>query len=555
MLFTGIAPANAQFRTLWSPEKVARNHTVNLFAQWEGRTVLDGVWLELPPGWRLLQGEAIRRGVERVPLRINAVNGSPNTYRVQTTTGPLGAHDLIFRVSTGGHNGELEWALTPLMLQQDRDQPRLVRRETYRASRRLIQDEAMPLGENRALSFNSSEATPVQVKREVVPDLNPRAGYTIEVWIKTLQTEGIILSTWDGNEDNPYPLELVVDPAGRLVYYRGQPGHHQSMRAVQPVADGKWHHIAIAHNGASGWSRLLVDGVAMDSLFAPVPQVFSWETPLVLGGRVTASGTSASSPNVATFNGMLDELRVWPTARSQQEIRRSMHQPIEEVGGGLVLHFDAPMPGNLLVHGAEPLRTTPADLTFYFPIRHLQAAEEEETQAVLLSWDTRDVHTEAFIIERSVDGTSFIPVGEVAGPRRENRGSEASYYTFLDSESRDQVVFYRIRQRFQGGSERLSGTIKLGRGPVPAESTLLVGNFPNPFVRVTTIGYEVRKLEQVHISVWDLSGQQVASLVSREHEPGYYRVQFEGDDLPSGTYFVRLQTPSGTQTRKMILAK
>ena len=84
---------------------------------------------------------------------------------------------------------------------------------------------------------------------------------------------------------------------------------------------------------------------------------------------------------------------------------------------------------------------------------------------------------------------------------------------------------------------------------------MLVGNFPNPFNPATTITYEVHQTSPVRVSVWDLSGQQVTVLVDRIQAPGAYQVRFEGGDLPSGTYFVRLENQRGTQTHKMVLMK
>lgn len=550
-----ISNAHAQFRTLWNAEEVAAEAEINLFARWEGRTVLDGVWVELPRGWSLHHAEAVRRGYERIALRIERL--PDNAYRLRTPSGPLGAHDLVLRVTTGGMGGDVEWTLTPLMVQQDRQQPRLARRETYRASRRVVQRAAMPAGDNQVLAFDTLRAAPLLVRRAAVPDLDPATSYTVELWMKTTQTKGVVLSTWDGDEQTAYPLELVVDATGRLFYYRGQPGEHTSMKTTRPVADGQWHHVAVAHNGASGWTRLLLDGVATDSLFMPTPPSFRWETPLALGGRVPAKTDRENTAGAADFVGWLDEVRIWPQARATNAIHRTMHQPVNEAGAdGLVLHFDEEIPDTVIEQHTDRARRVYADLSFFYPIRHFRATPQQAEHTVVLSWDTHDRRTESFVVERSLDGTTFEPIGEVAG--RQATGSEdgsATYYTFVDDAHPEQVAFYRIRQRLKGGSERLSSTIKLGFGLEREASTFLVGNFPNPFVRETTIGYEVRANERVNLSVWDLSGQQVAALVNRDHEPGYYQVQFSADDLPSGTYFVRLQTPSGIQTRKMILAK
>ena len=97
--------------------------------------------------------------------------------------------------------------------------------------------------------------------------------------------------------------------------------------------------------------------------------------------------------------------------------------------------------------------------------------------------------------------------------------------------------------------------IKVGLGAELPQSVVLIGNFPNPFNATTTISYEVREMEAVRLAVWDLAGQQVGVLVDRVHSPGTYEVAFSAENLPSGTYFARLETEEGIESHKMILTK
>ncbi|WP_290663398.1 T9SS type A sorting domain-containing protein, partial [Ignavibacterium sp.] len=71
------------------------------------------------------------------------------------------------------------------------------------------------------------------------------------------------------------------------------------------------------------------------------------------------------------------------------------------------------------------------------------------------------------------------------------------------------------------------------------------------------------ELAQTVIKVYDILGNEVATLVNEEKEPGYYEVEFNAEQLSSGIYFYRLQsgnplTGSGQsyiQTKKMILLR
>ena len=80
-------------------------------------------------------------------------------------------------------------------------------------------------------------------------------------------------------------------------------------------------------------------------------------------------------------------------------------------------------------------------------------------------------------------------------------------------------------------------------------------NYPNPFNPSTKIEYEIPKASFVHLTVYNVIGQQVAELVSNEQSPGKYSVTFDGANVTSGIYFYRIEAGSFVQTNKMILLK
>ncbi len=80
-------------------------------------------------------------------------------------------------------------------------------------------------------------------------------------------------------------------------------------------------------------------------------------------------------------------------------------------------------------------------------------------------------------------------------------------------------------------------------------------NYPNPFNPSTTISYDLPVRSRVKLSIYNILGQEVATLVNDEQEPGRYDVKFDASGLPSGVYFYTLQTPYFTKTNKMVLVK
>lgn len=550
-LATQALPANGQFRQVWGGEKLQIGQRTNFFAQWEGRTALDGVFLELPFGWSIKGAFALRQGYERVDLRIERVPDTQNQYMLISRRRLRGACEFVLDIETGGAPGHNTWRMVPLLQQTVRGEPRAMPQEAFRVVRPTEQVVPVLANENRVLAFRG-DGPPAMLRRDALPDLSAPATYTIEFWMRTTDLEEVVMSTWDGSERSSYPLELVVDVDGRLRFFRGQPGQHESMATETPVADGQWHHVALRHDANQGWTHFFLDGMAEDSLYSAVPPSIRLDTPVALGGRL--SSRDAEAAVARGYTGLLDELRFWPQSRSQDELVRTMREP-EVTGEGVVqLGFEENIQSFL--EGRPPTRIERvfSDLDFYYPVRSVLAVPEGES--VLLTWETRDRHTEVFIVERSADGRTFEPIQEVQATQHQERRGDVSMFEYHDEDVSGKVVFYRIRQQFTSGSERLSGTIKLGLGvEEEPQGAILVDNYPNPFNASTMIRYEVKDDQRVRISVWDLAGQQIATLVDQVQSQGSYEVRFEANDLPSGTYFIRLQNPSGVQTRQMLLMK
>jgi hypothetical protein len=91
------------------------------------------------------------------------------------------------------------------------------------------------------------------------------------------------------------------------------------------------------------------------------------------------------------------------------------------------------------------------------------------------------------------------------------------------------------------------------------ENYLLMQNYPNPFNPSTKIKYQIAEAGFVSLKVYDVLGNEVATLVNEEKEPGSHTVQFNTSSIKhfpsSGIYFYKLQTGSFVETKKMILLK
>lgn len=88
-----------------------------------------------------------------------------------------------------------------------------------------------------------------------------------------------------------------------------------------------------------------------------------------------------------------------------------------------------------------------------------------------------------------------------------------------------------------------------------AEDFVLLTNYPNPFNPVTRIDYSIPSEGQVNVSIYNLTGQEVTSLVNTVQNRGSYSINWDGSTYPSGLYFVRLETPGASSIHKITLLK
>jgi hypothetical protein len=93
------------------------------------------------------------------------------------------------------------------------------------------------------------------------------------------------------------------------------------------------------------------------------------------------------------------------------------------------------------------------------------------------------------------------------------------------------------------------------RTGLPPASFSLEQNYPNPFNSTTRIEFTALARDHATLSVFNIIGQKVMTLLDGEVEPGHHAVQFEAEGLASGIYICSLSTSTGEGRRSMVLLR
>lgn len=149
----------------------------------------------------------------------------------------------------------------------------------------------------------------------------------------------------------------------------------------------------------------------------------------------------------------------------------------------------------------------------------------------------------------------------MSGPQREQARDLAAAVqvvvvdqAFVAEDERAAVVRPEVQ-----GVDAVGGTA-VGVDASPTPVALLEPNFPNPFNPQTTLSYSLAADGRVRLSIVDVNGRELATLVDAEQAAGRYAEVWDGRDavghpLASGVYVARLETGGQTRAQKMVLAR
>ncbi|MBC8414870.1 MAG: T9SS type A sorting domain-containing protein [Candidatus Cloacimonetes bacterium] len=201
--------------------------------------------------------------------------------------------------------------------------------------------------------------------------------------------------------------------------------------------------------------------------------------------------------------------------------------------------------------------------------------EESDYIPIYMSLDPEDLPTEiGAFVDGECQGATVVQdtSAQICAYIIGNQGSNLEFEFYYGGRSENKIIReYNVYDPETSQTEK--GSIKVEKGrdsyyvsfknepestPVPVK--LEVSNYPNPFNPVTNIAYSLPEDSQISISIYNIKGQKVKTLVTGTQPAGSYNVSWEGKDesgkdVTSGIYFYKLKTKNNEITRKMLLLK
>lgn len=201
--------------------------------------------------------------------------------------------------------------------------------------------------------------------------------------------------------------------------------------------------------------------------------------------------------------------------------------------------------------GSFNWRTRIANIDYTVPVELVSFNASVIRDAVELSWMTAtETNNQGFSIERKTASGSFEEIGYVSG---NGTTTEPQSYSYIDSKLSAGIYTYRLKQIDFDGRYEYSKVVN-AEIELPREYSL-EQNYPNPFNPSTKISYTIPEAGFVKLSVYNLLGEEVASLVKGYQEAEKYEVNFDASGLSSGIYVYKIELAGFTASRKLVLMK
>ncbi len=406
-------------------------------------------------------------------------------------------------------------------------------------------------------------------------DLDVSNNWTFEAWIYVknytsgnydcIMDRRTVFSFYLIDDDKDYAIAFAArDGSDNIIAYMDCDGTGSTSADMQ---FNNWYHVAATYDGST--AKLYVNGTEMDSDTDTDWNLTSSTNALNIGGRYWGSYSRQME------SAYLDEIRISNIARTTSELHYNKTDNAYMVDDHtiLLMHLDDEgdpptylsgtgyngTKGDDGITAIDYIDATEESDFLPFPVELTSFTTNVSGSNIQLNWQTAtEINNYGFEIQRATENYDWQKIGFVEGAGNSNSPEE---YSFSDKLVKSGKYYYRLKQIDLNGSYKYSNTVEVIIGA--PEKFELSQNYPNPFNPTTNITYVIARSEatrqshelSVKLTVYDILGRKVATLVNKKQAPGNYSVQFDASKLSSGIYFYTLRAGEFTDTKKMILMK
>ena len=466
--------------------------------------------------------------------------------------------------------------------------------------------------DNVALSFTAANEDYIDCGNDPELQLGTH-DLTVEFWFKTSAggVKRIVGNGGTTTSDDGYSIWILGNGKIRASFSDGTTSEAKQNETV--VSDGDWHHCAVV------FDRDDVLWVCVDGTCATKPIDTLSDLNCDNTNDTFVLGRKSTTNSAQSYTGSLDEVRIWNTALDTATVfawrdgeLTSLHPNISNLQAYYKFNENSGSTANDLtadyldsyesdgtITGAEWVASDIPNFTLYDD-EDLQEEDSapsapsltspSDSLAISLTFENLYTDSVVFVWESSAD-----PDGDAVMYRAKFGHIVYSGETLLDTVKHDStmaetsiVVFYEDFNEDLvdlGGDNSVlkwnvaaiagSDTVLSDNGPrfvlvdgtslsvdeefIPTEFALHQ-NYPNPFNPVTTLNYGLPEQSMVVMTVYDLMGREVTTLVNQVQKAGYHTIRWNGTDqsgqvVSAGLYIYRITAGDYSVARKMILLK
>jgi len=207
--------------------------------------------------------------------------------------------------------------------------------------------------------------------------------------------------------------------------------------------------------------------------------------------------------------------------------------------GRMILRSRGAFIGNVVAESPGDPYPTPVELGLF--------TAEVVASDVQLTWKTEsESNNYGFEIFRTSEKIAFVT--------GHGTTTEPKTYTYIDEGLSNGSYHYSLVQvDFDGTRETVGNTsVVVLNNPT---QFVLSQNYPNPFNATTKISYTIPGKGFVSIKLYNMLGEEVATLVNEDKDAGFYIVDFDASHLENGIYFYRMEASGFSQIKKFLLLK